>query len=371
MSLRKGSRNRIGGDPLPPLPLKKNDAIGEILLRIPPGESAYLVRASRVCKLWRRILSDPDFTRRYREFHPTPPLLGFFHNHYPDGDRRFIPTMAACPFTQSAVDCSRDTRNLVVWDPITGGREELLGPRAAPTSLHNSMMVLCAAASCDHGNCHGGPFLLVFVCNQGNSVHGCVYSSKAGAWGTPVSVNIVNGGYYVSANSAGHAKRGALVRDNAYFALRKIAFRGHEEFTTHNANPNKILKYDLGKNFLSVIDVEPALDTCIRDAFVMPMEDGSLGFAGIRDSGLYIWRRTVRRWGDARWVPCSTTTDRTICPDSKGPFVSVLESGFGPFVSGVGVAFVRINNSSIFMIEPVFSSKIQNSKFFFGTRMET
>ena len=66
-------------------------------------------------------------------------------------------------------------------------------------------------------------------------MHGCVYSSKAGAWGTPVSVNIGNGGYYVSANSAGHAKRGALVRDNAYFALRKIAFRGHEEFTTHNA----------------------------------------------------------------------------------------------------------------------------------------
>ena len=146
-----------------------DDAIGEILLRIPPGESAYLVRASRVCKLWRRILSDPDFTRRYREFHPTPPLLGFFHNHYPDGDRRFIPTMAACPFTQSAVDCSRsltlddrrrlwavdcrhgrvllrhrDTRNLVVWDPITGGREEMLGPRAAPTSLHNSM-IWCSA----------------------------------------------------------------------------------------------------------------------------------------------------------------------------------------------------------------------------------
>jgi len=209
------------------------------------------------------------------------------------------------------------------------------------------MMVLCAAASCGHRNCHGGPFLLVFVCNQGNSVHGCVYSSKAGAWGTPVSVNIGNGGYYVSANSAGHAKRGALVRDNAYFALRKIAFRGHEEFTTHNANPNKILKYDLGKNFLSVIDVEPALDTCIRDAFVMPMEDGSLGFAGIRDSGLYMWRRTVRRWGDARWVPCRVVDHEKLLPSN----ISCNQATVVGFAEGVGVAFVIINNSSIFMIE--------------------
>ena len=133
------------------------DVVGEILLRIPPDESAYLARASRVCKLWRRILSDPDFTRRYHAFHRTPPLLGFLNDY----SSRFFPTMAACPFPQSAFDCTlddrrrlwavdcrhgrvllrhRDTRNLVVWDPITGGREELLGPRAAPTSLHNSMI---------------------------------------------------------------------------------------------------------------------------------------------------------------------------------------------------------------------------------------
>jgi len=208
-------------------------------------------------------------------------------------------------------------------------------------------MVLCAAASCDHRNCHGGPFLLVFVCNQGNSVHGCVYSSKAGAWGTPVSVNIGNGGYYVSANSAGHAKRGALVRDNAYFALRKIAFRGHEEFTTHNANPNKILKYDLGKNFLSVIDVEPALDTCIRDAFVMPMEDGSLGFAGIRDSSLYMWRWKVNPGGASGWVPCRVIDLEKLLPSN----ISCNQANVVGFAEGVGVAFVRINTKSLFMIE--------------------
>jgi hypothetical protein len=212
-------------------------------------------------------------------------LLSFLHSS--DGDRLFYPTMAACPFPQSAFDCSRwltldgrrrlwavdcrhdrvlfglrDTRKLIVWDPITDGREELPEPRVAHT-LHSCMMVLCAAAVCDHRNCLGGPFLVVFVRSKGRSVHGCVYSSKARAWGTPVSVNIGSGFCYFSDS----AKRGALVGDNAYFTLRvrKLVFGGHDEFTMRNDKATKILKYDLGKSFLSVIDMDLTLrkDTCV------------------------------------------------------------------------------------------------------------
>ncbi|GJN10408.1 hypothetical protein PR202_ga28499 [Eleusine coracana subsp. coracana] len=57
-----------------------DDAIYEILLRRQPDEPAWLFRAAVVCKPWRRIISDPGFLRRYREFHRTPPLLSFFHN---------------------------------------------------------------------------------------------------------------------------------------------------------------------------------------------------------------------------------------------------------------------------------------------------
>ncbi|OEL25009.1 hypothetical protein BAE44_0013972 [Dichanthelium oligosanthes] len=46
-----------------------DDLIGEILLRVSPGEPACLVRASLVCKPWHRLLSDLAFRRRYRAFH--------------------------------------------------------------------------------------------------------------------------------------------------------------------------------------------------------------------------------------------------------------------------------------------------------------
>jgi hypothetical protein len=61
-----------------PPPKLLEDVIGEILLRLPPDEPAYIVRASLVCKGWHYIISNHTFLRRYRRFHRTPLLLGFF-----------------------------------------------------------------------------------------------------------------------------------------------------------------------------------------------------------------------------------------------------------------------------------------------------
>nr|TKW33288.1 hypothetical protein SEVIR_2G223900v2 [Setaria viridis] len=76
--------------PSPPLMLP-DDAVGEILRRLPPDEPACLVRASLVCKSWRLLISEPDFLLRYHELHPTPLVLGFLYNN------RFIPTTATNP----------------------------------------------------------------------------------------------------------------------------------------------------------------------------------------------------------------------------------------------------------------------------------
>ena len=66
--------------PAPPAALM-DELVEEILLRIPPDVPARRLRAALVCKRWRRMVSDPRFRRRFREFHRTPPMLGFLRNH--------------------------------------------------------------------------------------------------------------------------------------------------------------------------------------------------------------------------------------------------------------------------------------------------
>lgn len=57
----------------PPLRVRRalmDEAIaGEILVRLPPDEPERLVRASLVCKPWRRLVTDRFFLLRYRLFH--------------------------------------------------------------------------------------------------------------------------------------------------------------------------------------------------------------------------------------------------------------------------------------------------------------
>ncbi|CAL5078089.1 unnamed protein product [Urochloa decumbens] len=67
---------------MPPPELIDDDAMAEILLRLPPDDPACLVRASLVCKPWRRIASSAAFLRRYRRFHRSPPPLAFIAGLY-------------------------------------------------------------------------------------------------------------------------------------------------------------------------------------------------------------------------------------------------------------------------------------------------
>ncbi|XP_066341413.1 uncharacterized protein [Miscanthus floridulus] len=186
--------------------LVDDDAITEVLLRPPPEEPAYLVRASLVCRQWRRVLSDPGF-------HRTPPLLGFFNSsRYSDTKRTpcFVSTtIAASPFSSCSVaavdhcpwlvlDCRhgrvllqrrpvQPEDDCLVWAAITGDRHELCWPNNVPM---RSAVVLCAAAGCNHSDCRGGPFLVlcagVHVHSTGWHAYAYVYSSQLRAWGAPV-----------------------------------------------------------------------------------------------------------------------------------------------------------------------------------------
>jgi len=150
-----------------------------------------------------------------------------------------------------------------------------------------------------------------------------VYSSETGAWDTPAPLNLVRNSCEVDRN-----KSGALIGDNIYFSLEL---------------GEKILKFDLGNNSLSMLD-QPELYNC--DVVLMSTEEGSLGLAGIRGSRLYLWSREVDPKGDAGWVPRRFIKIQKLFPNNIPRY---RRSVIG-FADGVGVIFVK-TDVGIFMME--------------------
>ncbi|TVU40468.1 hypothetical protein EJB05_13934, partial [Eragrostis curvula] len=187
-----------------------DELVEEVLLRLPPDSPASLVRAALVSKSWCRLVSDAGFRRRFWEFHLTPPILGFLWDHSDGGvyNARFVPTSTSwlsnvdnrglrpwdsCHgrvLLHSYPAYYKDLR-IVVWDPITNLKLEL--PEAPPRSWYaqsRTTAVLCdstVVGSCDHLDCHGGPFIVVLVGTEEKEIFSCVYSSETGVWSEPVS----------------------------------------------------------------------------------------------------------------------------------------------------------------------------------------
>ncbi|CAN6180646.1 unnamed protein product [Urochloa humidicola] len=150
--------------PRPP-PALPEEIFEEILLRFPPDDPESLVRAALVSKPWCRIVAGPGFRRRFRQFHRTPPILGFLCNSG-DGDSedyaeefaRFVPTSSFRPARAKCLNwCVVDARHgrvlkfdgpfhnaFAIWDPIT---DELVELPILQEPLNNSIWipaVLCA-----------------------------------------------------------------------------------------------------------------------------------------------------------------------------------------------------------------------------------
>ncbi|XP_066391698.1 uncharacterized protein [Miscanthus floridulus] len=280
------------------------ELVEEILIRIPPKEPAHLVRAALVCKAWCRILTDAGFLRRYRRFHGTPPLLGYIQNLH--NRVCFFPTSTASPVSAAALtlktmldlssylaalDCrhgrvlihiphNRD--QLIVWDPITGSRQHLsLAPYIHSQSCTGS--VLCATKACDHLDCGGGPFFVVFVWTwmndavDGMNIQASIYWSETSAWSTPTSIDT---------NCYIHMTPGLLIGDVLHFTINI-----HEGLS--------ILKYDLCKHGLSVIDVP-------RGAWIPLVMKGEhrelLQLATLLDNCIYMWSQQDVTNGIHGWV---------------------------------------------------------------------
>ncbi|CAL5091988.1 unnamed protein product [Urochloa decumbens] len=278
-----------------PPPALMEELEEEILLRFPPHEPARLIHAALVCKRWARLISGPAFRRRFRELHRAPPMLGLLCNGIgdPDGGAnscRFVPTATFRPSPPQAEQRGSwralDSRHgrvlllrpakrfeeggLVVWDPITDEKRNLPSPPQHTCSLNAVVLCSAAAGACNHLDCHGGPFLVVFVGMDAGETFICsTYSSDAATWSDPISTQCPGDDCLLSITP------GTLAGNALYFLF---------------VNRTAALKYDLGSQEASVIGLPPEY-TCWRHAVLTATEGGRLGFATVLENKLYVWSR--------------------------------------------------------------------------------
>ncbi|XP_051177003.1 uncharacterized protein [Lolium perenne] len=351
--------------PPPPLPLVE-DLIREVLLRLPPDDPACLPRASLACKAWHRILTDARFLRRYREHHRAPPMLGFLRNTDGRGDfsythvARFIPTSSFRP----AVDTRRGLYaiaarhgrvllhtdpyagppSLVVWDPVTDEQCDVPPlPEAAQSRVCFNAVVLCAAAGCDHLDCHGGPFAVAYVGlpDQDRSTFACLYSSEAGEWGEPAMLE--------EAAATSVKSPGVLVGNAVYFTC------------IHQVTP-RIVEYDMGRGELSVIDL-PSTHRCQPGAVLTVTEDGKLGFAGLLRLSLYLWSREAGPDGAVAWTQRRVIQlDKMLLHFHLGTVAVWHVPSLIGFADGTGVVFVKTETGRVFSVE-LESGRYQKTSF--------
>ncbi|XP_044392391.1 uncharacterized protein [Triticum aestivum] len=288
-------------------PVIPDELVEEILIRLPPDDPACLLRASLVCKDWGGILSRPAFRRRLHELHQTPPVLGFLHVEASERTPCFVPTIAssfspAAPDHRSwsALDCrhgralfvsegqDRYARELLVWEPITGAQQRLPVPVAFEWSYsYLTAAVFCAADGCDHRDCLGGPFRVLFVLSVGDDE---VFSDDDDAYGTLASV------YWSETGTWGELTW--IYRDWSIF-----------EFTYSNVLVGSsvfyficFLEYDLSRHALNEFSFRPPDNYygCIYNLVLA--EDGGLGIIQDLDPQLKLWTREASDGTDEQWV---------------------------------------------------------------------
>jgi hypothetical protein len=317
-------------------PALMEELVEEILLRVPPDEPERLMRAAVVCKPWCRLVCGPGFRRRFRERHGAPPLLGIISNRMNEAGAklaRFVPTGSFRPpradrINWLAID-SRHGRVLLrnsfsnaavyvaVWDPIT---DELLALPKTPWMMPSSDTmynykgaVLCAADGCDHLDCHGGPFLVVFVGvgAHDNTMSSYVYSSEANAWSEQAHHQYL-GHLWESVSST-------LVENALYFVVNK--------------SPG-ILKYNLGTRETTAISCPTMTNPHVA---LMVAEGGGLGCATIRSSKLCLWSQEVGPGGGhSGWALDRTIELSTLVPAGH----SIREFDVASSVNGGGIIHV-------------------------------
>ncbi|CAN6305571.1 unnamed protein product [Urochloa humidicola] len=277
-------------------PLDCGDLLAEVLLRLPPHPLSFL-RASLVCRRWRRLLRDPAFLRRVRAFRRTPPVLGLYRIR-PGGFFPFVPIGRAPDRVPAARFALRDSDDwvligchhgrvllrsrpgwtqLLVWDPITGHRRCVrLGQFGSHITAHNATVLG------DRGGLarRKGSFRVALAFTGGGRASACLYSSETDDWGRLITAEA-------------HCDEvcttpGTLVGGVLYWMLQE----------------GGILELHLGEERLTVLEPVPgAVSVYIKNVQLMEAEGGGmLGFAGVTEYSLQLWAREAQVDGSVTWV---------------------------------------------------------------------
>ncbi|KAF7068408.1 hypothetical protein CFC21_074178 [Triticum aestivum] len=305
------------------------ELVDAVLLRLPPGEPACLVRASVVCKPWFRILADPGFRRRYLEFHRTPSVLGLYED-----DGAYVPTSAlpsVHPGRGRLVDRPLDCRHgrallapysrsfregnaviLTVLDPLTGRVRRVLSP-VDEHVLWFSAAVLCAAQGCDHYGCQGGHFrLAVVTTNDVGVTSGWLYSSETRVWSVLATVGHPKVAYY-----ANQGAPSVLVGDALYFDI------------------DGIVELHLGKLCLSKFEKPVA-----GKGRLMTAQGGGLGFIAMVDvTNLTLWSGEAGPKGAMVWTKLRVIDLKKLLP-AGALMTQTVDYGINGVAEGTQVIFV-------------------------------
>ncbi|KAB8112062.1 hypothetical protein EE612_050023 [Oryza sativa] len=293
-----------GGHSSPPAAAAEtlpDDVLAEILLRLPPHPS-FLSSASLVSKRWLRHTRNPSFLRRFREFHRTAPVLGFFLNS--SHGALFFPTDAPPGRIADQVASLRrntgdglwwlvgcrhgrvllrscDWANLLVWDPMTEGFVCFPAPiQMVQADADRDAAVFCAASAGDEDR-RSGAFNVAVVFVSGDHVFGCMFSSAIGAWGDVISTPVTLPLLMIYDEPA------ALAGEALYWIV----------------NGSSLLEFNCGSQSLALISRPSDMPATHRwNIRPVSLEDDLLGLAFFNDFCLHLWVREVADDGATNWV---------------------------------------------------------------------
>ncbi|CAD6221573.1 unnamed protein product [Miscanthus lutarioriparius] len=270
-----------------PQPLPE-ELVEEILLRFPPDDPARLVDAA--------LVSGAGFRRRFREFHRTPPLLGFVSNIRIQGDcgaAKFVPT---CSLPASQVHSRWRGRVIdahhgrVLLHRISGG-----WGLPGPMFLWSGILPRTSRKKCPFRLCHG--------------THTTGQRRFSALPAAPATTLIAAG---IPSSSFSWAMIGNMSRQS--FAPT------HPEISWIQMPPTCSSKWPYVLN---------------------TTEGGGHGFATILESSkLYVWSRDGVSEVDATWTQSRVIELKTLLP-VHAVLASPRVLGF---TVGTGVIFVRSNN---------------------------